>query len=314
MSVAERLRAGDVEDRLAAMAELAAPDAGDAELDALASCLGHDRKIVQRRAAEAFGTLAAGGVPVRPVLERALHAPGARQRWGAAYALALIGAPPPETLPVLLEALGEDDGDLRWAAARILVRMRDDAALRPTLVDLAAAGNAPQRKMALYCLRDLEAPSSDAERAALVALRDADTAVRLVLQGDNLVLRSDFDGAIAGYTEAIRLEPQSTAAYLGRGTARTLTLLPDGSVLSDRAQQKVRSADRGLRYAVALLLDQGAEPPCSEDPQALTAWLRRWKARLCCRVRHRGNHKYAWALSRQVRLPAGLPYPKQVDP
>jgi len=179
MSVAERLRAGDVEDRLAAMAELAAPDAGDAELDALASCLGHDRKIVQRRAAEAFGALAAGGVPVRPVLERALHAPGARQRWGAAYALALIGAPPPETLPVLLEALGEDDGDLRWAAARILVRMWDDAALRPTLVDLAAAGNAPQRKMALYCLRDLEAPSSDAERAALVALRDADTAVRL---------------------------------------------------------------------------------------------------------------------------------------
>ena len=179
MTVAERLRAGDVEDRLAAMAELAAPDAGDAELDALASCLGHDRKIVQRRAAEAFEALAAGGMPVRPVLERALHAPGARQRWGAVYALALIGAPPPETLPVLLEALGEADGDLRWAAARILVRMRDDAALRPTLVDLAASGNAPQRKMALYCLRDLEETSADAERAALIALRDADAAVRL---------------------------------------------------------------------------------------------------------------------------------------
>lgn len=30
-------------------------------------------------------------------------------------------------------------------------------------------------------------------------------------------------------------------------------------------------------------------------------------------VRHRGNHKYAWALSRRVRLPPGLLYPKQVD-
>jgi hypothetical protein len=104
------------------------------------------------------------------------------------------------------------------------------------------------------------------------------------------------------------------AAYLGRGMPRTLTLLPDGGVLSDRAQQKVRSADRGLRYAVARLVGQGAEPPRSEDPVELAAWLRLWKARLCQRVRHRGNHKYAWALSRRVRLPQGLPYPKQVDP
>jgi hypothetical protein len=103
-------------------------------------------------------------------------------------------------------------------------------------------------------------------------------------------------------------------AYLGRGTPRTLTLLPDGSVLSDRAQQKVRSADRGVRYAVALLVGQGAEPPRSDDPVDLAAWLRSWKARLCRQVRHRGNHKYAWPVSRQVRLPPGLPYPKQVDP
>ena len=103
------------------------------------------------------------------------------------------------------------------------------------------------------------------------------------------------------------------AVYLGRGTPRTLTLLPDGQVLSDRAQQKVRSADRGVRYAVALLVGQGAEPPPSDDPTELAAWLRLWKDRLCRRVRHRGNHKYAWPLSRCVRLLASLPYPKQID-
>ena len=42
----------------------------------------------------------------------------------------------------------------------------------------------------------------------------------------------------------------------------------------------------------------------------------RWhrKAQLCRPLRHRGNYKYAWALGRRVRLPPGLPYPKQTDP
>jgi hypothetical protein len=101
--------------------------------------------------------------------------------------------------------------------------------------------------------------------------------------------------------------------YLGRGTPRTLTQLPDGSIFSDRAQQKVRSADRGVGYAVGQLVRWGAEPPGSYAPEQLRAWLREWKGRLCRAVRHRGNHKYAWPLHRRVRLPPGLPYPRQVD-
>lgn len=102
--------------------------------------------------------------------------------------------------------------------------------------------------------------------------------------------------------------------YLGRSTPRTLTLLPNGQVLSDRAQQKVRTADRGVRYSVQQLVQCGAASPESYDPEVLGPWLRQWKRRLCRRFRHRGNHKYAWPLSRKVRLPAGLPYPKQIDP
>jgi tetratricopeptide (TPR) repeat protein len=51
----------------------------------------------------------------------------------------------------------------------------------------------------------------------------ADAAGRLVLQGNDLVARGDLDGAIAAYTEAIRLDPRSTTAYLGRGVARSRT-------------------------------------------------------------------------------------------
>jgi hypothetical protein len=101
--------------------------------------------------------------------------------------------------------------------------------------------------------------------------------------------------------------------YLGRGTARTLTLLPDGSILSDRAQQKVRACDRGVRYCVGQLVEFGAKPPLSLVPNCLTDWLREWKHRLCHTIRHQGNHKYAWPLSRYVHLPRGFDYPKQID-
>jgi hypothetical protein len=101
--------------------------------------------------------------------------------------------------------------------------------------------------------------------------------------------------------------------YLGRSTPRTLALLPDGRVFSDRAQQKVRAAERGLRYSVLQLVECGAEPPLSLEPEYLRAWLREWKASLCRAVRHQGNHRYAWPLNRRVRLPPGLPYPKQLD-
>ena len=173
MTLAERLRSEGMEDRVAAIAALrergsAAPE----ELAALADCLGHPRKAVQRPAAEAFAALGGTEVAVGPVLDRALASPDARQRWGAAFALSLVGDPPPHTLPVLLETIGADDGDVRWAAATILLRMRDRDGLVAPLAALVAGGNPAQRKMALYCLRDLDARAPEVERAVLSALGD----------------------------------------------------------------------------------------------------------------------------------------------
>lgn len=98
--------------------------------------------------------------------------------------------------------------------------------------------------------------------------------------------------------------------YLGRGTARTLRLLPNGVVLSARAMQKIRSGERGWRYSAAILEQLGADR-CPETDRA--AWLREWAARLTRTVRHPGNHKYAWRLQRRVAL-VGVPqsYPKAV--
>jgi hypothetical protein len=104
--------------------------------------------------------------------------------------------------------------------------------------------------------------------------------------------------------------------YLGRRTARTLKLLPDGSVLSPRAMQKVRCGERGVGYAVRLLCAFGAAEPQSWEPDELAKWLNHWTGPVrgvCHNVRHQSNHKYAWALSRRVRLPAGRSCPKRPD-
>jgi len=106
------------------------------------------------------------------------------------------------------------------------------------------------------------------------------------------------------------------ARYLGRGTARTLRLLPNGVTFSDRAASKVRSGDKGCRYSAAQLERWGA-PALTEGASTAEriAWLATWRSRLTRGVRHPGNHKYVWGLTRAVtkRLDESLPYPKQVD-
>lgn len=102
----------------------------------------------------------------------------------------------------------------------------------------------------------------------------------------------------------------TNATYLGRSKARTLRLLPDGTVYSERAISKVRSGDSRWRSAAAPLVRHGApKPPFG----SLKEWLAEWLPRLTRPLPHPGNFKYAWALHRAVRLVGErLPYPKEL--
>jgi hypothetical protein len=130
----------------------------------------------------------------------------------------------------------------------------------------------------------------------------SDPVARVTAAGDSI-----FAGHIGTIYQA------HNAVYLGRGTARSLRLLPDGRTFSARTMQKVRAMDRGWRYAVADLEQAGAarlQP--GEDPRV---WLAVALATTTRNVRHPGNHKYAWGLQRATRricLPR-LAYPKQLD-
>ena len=102
----------------------------------------------------------------------------------------------------------------------------------------------------------------------------------------------------------------TNAAYLGRSKARTLRLLPDGTVYSERAASKLRAGDSRWRSAAAPLVRHGAPTPSAGF---LREWLEEWLPKLTRPMPHPGNFKYAWALNRAVRLPAGLPYPKELS-
>ncbi len=104
----------------------------------------------------------------------------------------------------------------------------------------------------------------------------------------------------------------ANGCYLGRGTARTLRLLPDGNVMSARAISKLLNRERGWEPCAELLVRHGADRTWPD----LRDWAVRWIARLTRPVRHKGNHKYAWPIDRRLRrhLRYGAhPFPKQTD-
>jgi HEAT repeat protein len=159
-ALADALASGEAARQLAAIDALLECDRRgplpEELLGLLLEALGHERKAVQRTAAEALALWSPNTPDLADGLRALIRSGSPRHRFGAAFALAKLG-PDPETLPVLLETLGQADGDLRWAAATLvvdLVRRRPE--LRERLLDLARDGTAAQRKMSIYCLRDLE--------------------------------------------------------------------------------------------------------------------------------------------------------------
>jgi hypothetical protein len=116
------------------------------------------------------------------------------------------------------------------------------------------------------------------------------------------------------------------ALYLGRASAKTLFLGPDGSAIPPRILTKLRNGELGADSAqdrievISGLLRAVHESPASFIERAL-------KSPSLRRIRHPGNHLYLFplAVSRtekkvilalpavQAHLTRGLPYPKLLD-
>jgi hypothetical protein len=139
--------------------------------------------------------------------------------------------------------------------------------------------------------------------------------------------RRTADGTIVLPGHIGNIYTATNAIYGGRATKRRLWLLPDGTVFSERGMSKIRSRDRGYRYAIAQLVAAGAERPLDLG-QDLGAWMSGELERIGRRVAHKGNHRFLWALNKKLRKQIAAlahtitdedgatvraPYPKTLD-
>ena len=236
-------------DRLRAIAARGIADADD--LDVVWQALAAIGKAEQRAAAETLAALAQAGQEVGALIDRALADAAPRRRWGATYACALLGPLPASCLPILQDALGDADGDLRWASAAILRAQVALPGLQAVLHGLLDSQNPLQRKMALYCLRDIGAPDATAESAVVAGLDDPDTGVRLAALSALAVLATDRIAA----ARAIARRLDDPDAGVRRAAAAALGKLGVGDAGTRAALEAARAAgDPALARAAARAL------------------------------------------------------------
>lgn len=179
----ERLARDDPSERAAACRAAAEDPAGSLLAERVAGVLGDPSKAVRRAASDALVSIhrsAGEGSGVKECVRAALRGDAPEQRWGAAFTLARIEPPGPQILPALVEALGSGDGDVRWAATRLLVETgRLHAQVLHLLVGLVRADeHAIVRRMASYALRELAPDRPEAAQVLLEATGDPDLRVR----------------------------------------------------------------------------------------------------------------------------------------
>ncbi len=139
--------------------------------------------------------------------------------------------------------------------------------------------------------------------------------VRGIVSFSDPVARTSEDGTVLFVGHLGIIYQATNATYLGTSRAETRRLLPDGTLLHGRSLSKVRKRDRGHQGVVRRLVDEYGAAPLRDDEDA-REWAARVSATLTRPLRHTGNHKYAWGLTRAEKrhMPDGLAYPKGVGP
>jgi len=171
-----------------------------AAIEKLMRELGDARKSVQRRAIDELVAIAASGnSTVTEKLRDSIASADRRVRWAGAYALGQVGAGAfaMESADALCEAMSDDDSDIRWAATGLMVRLGREnlAPISARLLKLAADSDRNARKMALYCIRDLEIAGPELLAVVERAVHDSDAHVRLAALGLLSRLRDTPEGA-----------------------------------------------------------------------------------------------------------------------
>ena len=151
----------------------------DRRMEPLLDSLEETDKAVIRRAVEGLVALAAEEPAVAEVLAERLRA---APRWPVAYALGQITRPSAPCLEVLAWGLGSGDQDLRWATQLLLTDLgKRYPEVGARLEGLLLHGSPTQRRMAVYCLRDIGEAGAGLPPALLKAIQDPEPLVRVAV-------------------------------------------------------------------------------------------------------------------------------------
>jgi HEAT repeat protein len=225
----------------------------DVPIAKLIADLDHPDKPTIRAAVDALISLAKVSPDFQQILHQRLTESGHRNYWPVAYVLGHFPYPSGVVIQNLIEALDHREPDIRWAIALLLVRIaKTDGDLINLLVDLCATGTANQKRMALYCIRDLALSDSMSLAALLEALRDTDPTVR-VAAAICLRLRPDLNGAgrallLQAYLKDTELKVRNTAAI---ALANLGSPAPEFLIALQKASES--DNDQARRAAIAAL-------------------------------------------------------------
>jgi len=239
----------------------------DSEIAELIAPLAHHDKPTLRAAVDALIPLATEFSVVRETLIRRLLEAEASEKWPIAYILAHAPQPPYPVIRSLLDALDHRDADIRWAIALLLVRIAKFEPDRVTeLIDLCASGTANQKRMALYCIRDLMLSDPQSLATLLRALVDVDATVR-VAAAIALKSRSDLDRAgrnflLQTYLNDAEVKVRNTAAIA------LATLGDSSSEFLCALQQAVAGEDAQVRKTAMKALDLIKKRSASAENQS----------------------------------------------
>lgn len=146
---------------------------------------------------------------------------------------------------------------------------------------------------------------------AFRALHAALPEVAGVVSYSDPVRRAAADGLVVTPGHVGTIYQAFNGTYLGRSRGETLVLDPRGRALSRRALSKIRLEERGAGYAYEQLLAAGAPArrPLEDGAEYVERALAEGPFR---RLKHPGNHVYAWAFTADVRRGLdGETYPKR---
>jgi HEAT repeat protein len=164
-----------------------------------------------------------------------------------------------------VEALASADGDVRWAAARLIVEIgRLHAEVVLLLLGLVRSGDqAVVRRMAAFALRELAPDREDAARVLLDATRDADLQVRRAAFTAVASLATPPAGVVERLLEALREDDDAASRRLAAlalgeiGRANPRAVSPEAA--RELGELEQRSKDPDLRRSLARARDRLAE-------------------------------------------------------